>query len=196
MSNPRVINGMNYQHGINWPEIAKNWLHNEGTRPEWQTLAKEKGWSSWLEWRSNWVKNFNASKRQWHIYEIETPILSVPEFLIGPTQGWQAYFPKEEYDIHNFRELAALSSYKANNKVQDLIKNFPSQTEFIGIHLANGKIALIDGHHRAMAITLIAQQAASSQFKSKASIALCFFAANEDRLLVQMRAKGSSRPPR
>lgn len=45
------INGLRYEGETTWDDVFQSWQEREGTREDWQQVAKEKGWQSWTEWR-------------------------------------------------------------------------------------------------------------------------------------------------
>jgi len=177
---------MNLIEKTSWEKIFNNWYQREGKRKEWDKVAKNKGWKNWKEWRKNWVRPLNLKTRKWAIYKV-TP-KEVSSFLIGPTQSWQKHFPFKEQLKKSFKDLTKIRSYKNNPKVRALLKSFPSKNNFIGIVMPNKKIMLLEGHHRATALTLKPRQV-------KIEIALTKFTEKDTALLYKMLHLGSTKIP-
>lgn len=185
------IKGLRFEGEINWDNVWQLWFKREGARKEWQQVAKEKGWQSWKEWRDAWISNFNAQTRQWFRYTIINPLETVPYFLIGPTQSWQNNFPEDEHNKHTFATLIKRVNYDTNSKVQKIMKNFPDSTEFIGVIMPDKSIIVIEGHHRATALAIIAQQKKEMFFQNLPTIVLTSFEEGEKTLRDTMLTKGS-----
>lgn len=187
------INGLQYLGETDWSEIFKVWQANEGIMPSWQELAtKQKGYKSWEEWRTAWVKNFDAQSRQWFRYEIIDPIKIVPNFYVGPTKAWQGNFMEKKIGKNTFSDLVGrvVFHYK---KVGGILKNFPEKSEFIGVCLPGNKVVLIEGHHRASAIAVSAKNGTEISFKQLPTISLTFFQAGEENLLDDLLLRGSAK---
>lgn len=187
------IEGLRFEGETTWNNVWQAWLDREGTREDWQQVAKEKGWQSWEEWRDAWVGNFGAQTRRWLRYTILKPLKTVPHFRVGPTQSWQENFPENERNKHTFATLVERVSYDTNGKVQGILKNFPDPTEFIGIVMPDKSIVDIEGHHRAAALAIAAKQGKEMSFQNLPTIALTPFEKGKETLLDAMLARGSSK---
>jgi len=185
------LKGLSYQSEVSWEDVFALWQEHEGTREDWQQVAKEKGWPSWAEWRDAWVGNFDAQNRKWKRYVIDHPLEMVPTFRVGPTQAWQRNFPEEESNQHTFAYLVERVSYEQNKKVRALLENFPSPSEFIGILMPDKSITAIEGHHRATALALAVQQGRDMIFQQLPTIVLTEFRSGEEELLGKMLQRGS-----
>lgn len=185
------IEGLLFEGETTWDKVWQLWLEREGTREDWQEVAREKGWQSWEEWRAAWVGNFGAQTRRWLRYSIPNPLATVPKFRVGPTQSWQNNFPEDERNKHTFATLVDRVNYEQNGKVREILKNFPDPTEFIGIVMPNKTIVDIEGHHRATALAIAAKQRKEINFRQSPAIAITPFEEGEEELLNTMLAKGS-----
>ena len=174
-----------------WDEVFKAWQEKESSRLEWQETAKMKGFETWEAWRSVWVEQIGAKDRSWSLYEIEDPIEALPEFLVGPTQSWQKPF-KDELKLNStFMALLGKMPMQANKKISSIIEDFPVSTQFIGIKLADGRHMLLEGHHRAAALTLAKNQNMDLKVPGKVTLALTQFKPGEEQLLQKMLERGS-----
>lgn len=187
------IEGLRFEGETTWDNVWQAWLEREGTREDWQQVAREKGWQSWEEWRDAWVSNFNAKTRRWLRYTILNPLKAVPNFRVGPTQSWQKNFPEGERNKHTFATLVERVSYDTNGKVQRILENFPTPTEFIGIVMPDKSIVDIEGHHRATALAIAAKDEKEMTFNPLPTIALTPFEVDEETLLDTMLARGSTK---
>ena len=187
------IKGLRFESETTWDSVWQAWLEREGTRKDWQQVAKDKGWQSWEEWRDAWSGNFGAQTRRWFCYTILNPLEMVPRFRVGPTQSWQKNFPIGEQNKHTFATLVDGVSYEQNDKVLGILENFPNPTEFIGIVMPDNSIVDIEGHHRATALAVAAKQGKEITFKQLPTIALTLFEKDEESLLDTMLARGSAK---
>lgn len=185
------IDGVIFKEETDWKEVFRAWYEREGTRAEWQQVAKEKGWSSWDEWRATWAGYFGAQNRKWFRFVIQDPMKTVPLFRVGPTKSWQKNFPDAERNRHTFAELVDRVSYENHGKVRSIFEHFPQPTEFIGILLPDHTIVLIEGHHRAVALAMAAKRGRKMSFTRVPTIALTFFGKNEKNILDDMLNRGS-----
>ena len=189
------INDLQNKREINWPDIFLNWQKREGSRPEWQKVAREKGWNTWTEWRSNWVKLFRAEDRKWNQFTISNPLKAVPKFRVGPSGSWQKHFPGNKSNKYTFADLVKKESFVQNEKVYSILNNFPKTTEFIGLLLPDNSIVIIDGHHRAAALALAAKQKKNIVFDQPLVIFLAKLGREEIKLLDVMLKRGSTKEP-
>ena len=189
------IDKLRYENKTTWDNVFQAWLKREGTKKNWQQLAKEKGWQSWQEWREAWVNNFAAQEREWLRYTISDPIQTVPRFRVGPTQSWQNNFPETERNKHTFATLVERVPYERNGNIRSILENFPEPTEFIGVYLPDKSIVIIEGHHRATALAVAAKQRKDISFTQLPTVALTIFKENEEQLLEAMLKRGSTKEP-
>ncbi len=193
-----IMDDLIFVKNTTWPEIFEGWKEREGNDPGWINCAvKIKGWPDWESWRQYSAAQFGAAKRDWKIYQIADVDKVVPTMLVGPYTGWQNRLPTK--NALSFAEMLEIpknyEELSKNDKVLGLMKNWPVETQFIGIIRAdNKKIVCIEGHHRATAAALAAKNRQSLNFGDSVMITLCELAPGEEKLLDEMLAKGSQRP--
>ncbi|PLX26772.1 hypothetical protein C0583_05745 [Candidatus Parcubacteria bacterium] len=190
---------MKYIKETSWNEIFQNWAKRESNNPAWIRCATEiKGWPNWESWRGYTANLFNAKNRKWSLYKFENPKEEILNMLIGPYTGWQSKVKnknnttfKELLDIpEQFNELSH------HEGVINILNGLPFNTEMIGIKRKDSeKIILIEGHHRAVAITLAKLQKKPIEYsKTRITIALTDIDIDEIEILDKMLEQGSTNP--
>ncbi len=192
---PRDIKGLKFIKNLSWEQVFDIWQKHEGSMPEWHAVANKKGWDTWEAWRETWLGRIGAKDRAWHIYEISDPLVSVPDFKVGPTQTWQNHFSKDEANQHSFGELVDKVSYADNPKIKGLLANYPKATQFIGVVMPNGDVHVIEGHHRVTTIAYAARENIPLTFNGLPTIALAFFKDEDKQLLDKMLKRGTTKNP-
>lgn len=174
-----------------WKKIFQTWKKQEGSNPDWQNVAIQNGWNSWDEWRSNSVSMFDAQNREWHEYEIEQPLDTIPDIFVGPYKSWQKHFDKSL--VKTFKNLAE----EKTEWVQTELKNyridvFPAKSILIGVFIEElDRMYLIEGHHRASYIALSKLEGKDVQFTQNPTIAVTTMKQSEMALLEQMLEVGT-----
>jgi hypothetical protein len=184
-----MLSSLNKKQTVSWEDVFQTWKAGEGADPVWQTFAREeKGWESWEAWRRYQSGHMNPESRAWTIYEILEPNKIIPQFRIGPFRGWQQHF--DEKNVHTFADLVRDHAdwARENIGVRLRLKDFPRETQFIGLYIKrNDTIVLYEGHHRAAAIALGVHDGMSIAFQTPPTIALTVIEGDEmpmlDRLL-------------
>ena len=150
---------MKFIHNCSWQEVFASWQQAEESSSAWQRFAADKGWKDWSSWRGASADLLCLPEKSWHQYSIENPLQEIPQFLLGPFFGWQKRTPRE--NTYSFQDLAAIPSEKKHfslhKGVVSIIEGLPFPISFIGLlDEKTGSIICVEGHHRAMAITLVA----------------------------------------
>ena len=192
-----MIQGVTFKKDISWEEVFAVWKAHEGEDPVWQQFAvQEKGWESWELWRRTHSEKINAKEKQWKLYEIENANDTIPQFRMGPFQGWQKHY--EDKLVHTFADLDRdHAEWVAGNVgVKDRLANFPQGTQFIGMHLEDDDaVMLYEGHHRAAAVARAAHSDYQSiKFYTNPVIAMTTISKEEMPLLQEMLDSGTGRP--
>lgn len=135
---------------IEWSEIFDEWREREAYQQSWQKHWRERGFDSWDEWRSTYIKPYRPETLDWSLYRISDPIKASPDMYGVPTDTWI----RGAYDGKTTRRLRNIIDYppvRENPKVEAIRKNFPKETMMIGL-LFHDDIVLIEGMHRAVAL--------------------------------------------
>ena len=158
---------------ISWSSVLDNWYEGEKDYPEWQRLFKERGFSSWRDWREAHVAPIIPDKLTWTRYKINDPLTSIPDFWGGPHGTWvrEFYGGPMILRFSDIVRLPKISKQLTNpaSKIFNISQDFPKQTTLIGLKQQD-KIIIIEGMHRCCAITHLALQ--ESHFSANIDIYL------------------------
>ena len=164
---PIQYKSLKFIRPISWEEIFACWKKGEAWQESWQKHWKERGFSSWDQWREAYASPLSPKNLDWFLFEIENPLEDLPNFFGVPSRGWieKAYNGEKTKQLKNILTLPIVSE---NPKILNIKNNFPEETMLTGIVFKN-KIILYEGQHRSCAI---ASWDKYKPFKSKVSIAL------------------------
>lgn len=153
---PEQYTSLEFIHPISWSEIFGKWREGEAGQESWQKLWKERGFSSWDEWRAAYAAPLEPENLQWSLYKINNPLKEFPLIFGVPTDAWirKAYNGETTKRLD---EIVDVPVFKENDKVLAIKKDFPKETMFTGL-VCDDKIVLVEGMHRACVITSWDQQ--------------------------------------
>ncbi|MFA7169627.1 MAG: hypothetical protein WC178_02125 [Candidatus Paceibacterota bacterium] len=157
---------MKYIRKATWKEVFESWEKRESKNPDWIRCAKEKGFSSWQEWRGSTASRVNAENLEWGLYNFDNPRQEIPNILVGPFKSWQAKIPQLQQNETSFEGLLKDSdqydSLTKNTKIISVLKEFKEVPELriklIGVIRKDGKIVCAEGHHTITAYSLAKMQ--------------------------------------
>lgn len=137
---------------VTWEEVFSSWAKDESHLPHWVEHYKKRGFNSWEEWRIDSTKDLHPEKLNWKLYEIIEPIKTISEFHGGPFRAWvNKYYKNRNHPT--FTEIVNDNDFENNDKINEIINNFPKETSLIGLMSDNG-IVIIEGMHRCCAIAV------------------------------------------
>jgi len=149
---------MKFVKDTTWAEVFEGWRKREASDPGWIHCATViKGWPDWESWRKFTASQIGAAELAWQVFEFTDPANEIPAMLIGPYTGWQSGFANKNQSTFEDRLNipAQFEYFSRHEKVASIMKNFPLDTELIGlVREDSGRIVCIEGHHRAMAVAL------------------------------------------
>jgi hypothetical protein len=159
---------------ISWKEIFYKWREGEAKQESWKRHWKERGYSSWKQWRVSYVAPIRPEKLNWFLAEVGDPFREVPNFFGVPSKGWidHAYGGQISKRL---KDLSESSIIKDNDKILAIQKDFPTEVMIIGLIWQND-IILVEGMHRACALV---DWDRSKRLKSKVLIALAVWSKKE-----------------
>jgi len=145
------MHGLELIRPIAWAEVFEIWRADEESRPNWIAVWKERGFSSWEEWRvTTIVAPLDLVSREWRLYRVNDPMRTVPTFRGGPFRTWaERYYNGEE--MPTFAEIAKHPDFETGEGVPELMENFPKETTVTGIVTDIG-IVIGEGMHRCTAV--------------------------------------------
>lgn len=186
-----------------WEEVLDGWRKREASNPNWVRCATEiKGWPDWESWRNFSASQFDAENLSWELWEFENPMEEIPKMLVGPFTTWQGRFADGKKSVHSFEDLLndpdQLAEFGSHEVVGSMLDGMPFSTELIAVQRGdNGALVCIDGHHRAVAVTLAKKLGKEIDFsKVKITVALAHLSPERVDLLDEMLKRGSSKEPR
>lgn len=148
------MEGLAYVRDMTWPEVFANWRDMEAGM--WDEVFRARGHASWEEYRGTKIAPFAPETRTWKLYKVTSPTTVIPRAWVGPFKGWKKYLP-EGKDEGRFVDILASPIVRENPKWMAILDSFPSSTTLMGVRYGD-EIALFEGSHRAMAITLAASE--------------------------------------
>lgn len=189
---------MRFVKDTTWESVFAGWKEREASNPGWIDCATRiKGWPDWESWRRFSASLIKADQRDWQVFQFEDPAKEVGEMLVGPYSGWQKkVFNKNKTTFSEFLDITDnFDFYSQHEGVFAIMKGLPFETELIGlIREDNGKIVCLDGHHRAVAISLAKKLGREIDYSNvKMKIALAHLRREEIDLFDQMLSRGSAK---
>ncbi len=152
---------------IAWTDIFDIWRECEAWQRSWKEHWESRGFESWNEWRSTYIRPYHPETLDWSLYRIPDPTAAFPDVYGVPTDAWirKAYGGET---TRRLREIVDAPVIKENAKIDAIKSNFPDSTMLIGL-LFRGDIVLLEGTHRAIAL---ATWNPDTLFASQVTIAL------------------------
>jgi hypothetical protein len=188
---------LEYQHPVEWEEVFGNWRNDEAVQPSWQACAKKKGWPDWDSWRMNMANQLELDKREWHLFKVVQPLVTIPGMLVGPFKSWQDKLPTEKRNKTTFEEYLDLESARLaqNEKILEIIHRFPSKTQLIGLADVNNRKAIcLEGTHRSIAVTACRKHGFALPSQVDVRIALAKLEDSDCVILDRISRVGSENP--
>lgn len=154
MKIPDQYKSLEYIHDMDWDEIFSIWRSYEAYQKSWEEHWRERGFSSWDDWRKNYISPIDPGNKYWKIYRIKN-VNDILNFYGVPSRGWI----EKCYNGEITKRLSEIEEHpivRNNNKIDVIKNNFPYQTMLTGV-INKNKIVLVEGMHRAMALTGMAK---------------------------------------
>lgn len=191
---------MKFIKDTTWEDVFSNWREREASNSGWiECATKIKGWPDWESWRRFTAQQMNAEGRAWKLFEFTDPIEEIPMMLIGPFSGWQSRVThKNQTTFQRLLEIPKQDDQCADNSgIQSMLSGLPFSTQMIGlIRKDTNQIICIDGHHRAVAITLAKKQRHLLNFgQTSITIALADLGIDQLTIIDAMLQRGTSKSP-
>lgn len=196
-----MLDHLNFKRDFSWDEVFEVWRQGEADSPGWTRVATEvKGWPDWESWRRYMATQLDLADREWKLYEFADPMKQVPEMLVGPFQSWQEQLPEPIRLQATFHDFIAekLEWAKNHDRIPDMMKHFPSPTQFTGLYLEDqDRLVCFEGTHRAAAVALAAKEGVSIDFGQQLPlIAVASISGDSRAQLTRALEIGSENPER
>lgn len=132
-----------------WETVLDHWEHTESTAG-WEPVWRDRGFSSWREWRLSYLGELNPSNRAWKRYRLSDPHLLLKDAFGGGFKGWREYAPQGA-TCATFEQIASHPNVAANTKVAGILDTFPAETVLIGC-TDGDRLMIFEGMHRSTAM--------------------------------------------
>ncbi len=166
------MNDLLYIRDIPWKEIWNTWKTTE--EESWREYYTEKGFATWESWRNKYLDIIHPESRTWKLYNIQDPLLSVPECFVGPFLGWKQYYDDRAHS--RYKDIAKHPKIKENGKIAKMLADYPEEVLFIGLQ-GNNKTMFIEGTHRAVALSILSDEV--RDVETNAMVAMTEFSKDE-----------------
>ncbi|MCD4761539.1 hypothetical protein K8R32_01115 [bacterium] len=159
---------------LSWEDVFRFWHENEGKSENWNKMAKERGFSTWAQWRlETYARPLGCETAFWGFYEIKKPAEVVASFFGGPFRTWvENYYNNGK--AKKISELITIPEIRKKQGIQEMKNNFPKRNIIICLR-HKGEIYVIEGMHRSCALALMHEE-------KNYSIKKMFFAIGESKI--------------
>jgi hypothetical protein len=144
---------LEYLSDLTPDEVFTIWRNHEEHLPHWQQYWREKGFSSWEEWRRPYRTAWNIDGRIWKMYGIKDPLNTVPQFRGGPYKSWAEKYYGDK-TLPRFADIADNLDLVALHEREGRLTNFPRKTTLTGL-ATEENIYIIEGMHRAASLAIL-----------------------------------------
>ena len=139
-------------------DVFSFWQANEAWNPKWQRVAYEKGFFDWESWQRKFLDRLaETTEEEWRLELVEKPLEEIPKWYRGPFRGWI----ENVYDGKSamlFRDIICQPFINGHDYVLGLVTRFPKLTVLTVVEESEGRVIVVEGMHRACALTLLFQQ--------------------------------------
>ena len=156
---------------VSWDELWHQWGERESQWPHWKELWTERGFKSWQEWRTVYVKRFGLDEKDWILYKIDDPKETVPGFYGGPFSGWIRRWYGDQSTML-FSEIAMKRDEDAKHVKEGLDKDVPSESTILGVVTPDGHVTIVEGMSRCLYAAWAAKY--DLPFEHKLNIAIAY----------------------
>lgn len=152
-----MLNNLELIKSLTPSQVFETWRGIEESVEHWRSVWQTKGFKSWQEWRRTTHAPLFEKELQWNLYKINTPTKSVPEWKGGMFHAWYkwfyAVFPEKPPRL---KELLTHPGVHNHWYIREIANNFPASTTLTALNMPNSDIVVVEGMHRACAITMLA----------------------------------------
>ncbi len=162
-------------------------------------VQKKKGYNSITEWRLAAALSMGLDKLSWKIMHIKNPNKELPRVIIGPYQGWSQFFTNRL--TTRFEDALRIPEFiawcKTHDRINPIMKNFPTSSTIILLQKENGDLIHIEGGHRICALTYAQVLGKPISFGKEKTIYACIAKVTNPQiaLLKKYLKQGSHKKP-
>lgn len=139
---------MRYLRESSWSEVKDEWKRAEDNQ-DWRDFYTKKGFQSWEDWRWARVKLLKLEEREWKLEEADNVIEEVRAMYCDASTRWTDFYTDREKST--FADLKDHEFFIKHKKVLSMRKGLHGESQIMGLR-NQGKIIVLDGHHRSTAI--------------------------------------------
>lgn len=137
--------------------VFEIWRKIEEPLEHWKGVWQSKGFKSWGDWRRTTHAPLFEKQLDWKLYKINEPLKSVLQWRGGMFHAWHKWFYNSFPERPpRLKDLLTHPGVHNHWYIREIANNFPSTTTLTALRLLNKDFIIVEGMHRACAITMLA----------------------------------------
>ena len=152
-----MLNNLELIKPLTTQEVFDIWRNVEEPLEHWKSFWKAKGFKNWEEWRKKSHAPVLEKNLNWNLYSVNNPLTEIPQWRGIMSHSWNKWFyPLFPEKPPRLKDLLTHPGVHNHWYIREIAKNFPASTTLTTLRLPNGDLVIIEGMHRACAISLLA----------------------------------------
>jgi hypothetical protein len=152
-----MFNNLKLIKSLTPQEVFETWRKIEEPLEHWKDFWLSKGFKSWKDWRRTTHAPLFEKKLRWNLYKINIPTKSVPKWRGGMFHSWDKWFYNSfKENPPQLKDLLTHPGVHNHWYIREIANNFPASTILTALKMPNDDIVIVEGMHRACAITMLA----------------------------------------
>lgn len=152
-----MLNNLKLIRPLTPQEVFETWRNIEELLEHWKDVWQAKGFKSWEEWRQTTHAPLFEKQLSWNLYKINEPLKSIPEWRGGMFHAWNKWFYNSfQEQPPRLKDLLSHPGISNHWYIREIANNFPASTTLTALNMPNNDIVVVEGMHRACAITMLA----------------------------------------
>ncbi len=132
---------------VNWKQIELTWEKSE--IKYYKQFWEKKGFKSWRQWRSSYIRALALPKLQWKVREYINAKSYLETTFPNQLTWWRKFSPPGQ--VWRFAGIKSHAELKNHGRIEDIKKSLGKEMTLIVLHDKTRRV-LVDGHHRSVAI--------------------------------------------